>query len=342
MAYYINLFTPETWREIRENADWAVTGHTPRILSRASIVPGDVFLCWITGRSSIVGALEVTGDVFEVGADGPRIWRKELFPVRYPVKLVSRVALDDGVTLEDIRSRTEDPKFWTWAFRNSGNQVSDAEAQWILSELRDRPQLPASASEPGVSAPPPAADVDGAEEATSRRSRRDTGHSRAQLQLARLAERSGLDVWIARNDRSASVDGVRLGDLSLDALPRGLPADAERVIGLIDVLWLRRNNYVAAFEIEASTPIYSGLTRMGDLVALMPNFRIDLFIVAPESKRDRVFQEITRPLFQLGLDPPLETRCRFIALERLAEAFEHYGTAVDATRLLDELAEEAS
>jgi hypothetical protein len=49
---------------------------------------------------------------------------------------------------------------------------------------------------------------------------------------------------------------------------------------------------------------------MGDLIAALPNLRIPLFIVAPESKRERVFAELTRPLFRYGLDPPLEEVCR--------------------------------
>jgi len=37
---------------------------------------------------------------------------------------------------------------------------------------------------------------------------------------------------------------------------------------------------------------------MSDLLALQPNLNIDLFIVAPESRREKVRQEILRPTFQ--------------------------------------------
>ena len=74
----------------------------------------------------------------------------------------------------------------------------------------------------------------------------------------------------------------------MEALPEGLPAEVRRTIELIDVVWLNRNRYVAAFEIEATTPVYTGLQRMGDLIASLPNLSIPLFIVAPESKRERV------------------------------------------------------
>jgi len=106
---------------------------------------------------------------------------------------------------------------------------------------------------------------------------------------------------------------------------------------------LKRNRYVAAFEVEASTPVFTGLQRMGDLMAAIPNMRIPLFVVAPEGRRAKVFEQITRPLFRFGLDPPLEEICRYSSFEGLQEAFERYGgsTSIDAERLVDEISESA-
>lgn len=70
-------------------------------------------------------------------------------------------------------------------------------------------------------------------------------------------------------------------------------------IALIDVLWLRRYTIVRAFEVEHTTAVYSGLLRMADLVALQPNIDIDLHIVAPEPRREKVFAQLRRPAFQL-------------------------------------------
>lgn len=175
------------------------------------------------------------------------------------------------------------------------------------------------------------------------RGRRETGHPETQLRLAQTANRGELDVWIARNDRATTVNGTRLGDLSVEALPEGLPAEVRRTIELIDVVWLNRNRYIAAFEIEATTPIWTGLVRMGDLIASLPNLSIPLFIVAPESKRERVLSELTRPLFRYGLDPPLEEVCRFVSFEALQAAFEQYENArgLDPMRLIEEIAESA-
>ena len=85
----------------------------------------------------------------------------------------------------------------------------------------------------------------------------------------------------------------------LPALKSSLPLQFDdatnRTIELIDVLWLDRNAIVAAFEIESTTSIYSGLLRMADLVAMQPNLNIPLFLVPPEERREKVFAEVNRP-----------------------------------------------
>jgi len=51
-----------------------------------------------------------------------------------------------------------------------------------------------------------------------------------------------------------------------------------------------------AFEVEHTTAIYSGILRMADLLALQPNMDIRLHIVAPEARKQKVFDEIRRPV----------------------------------------------
>jgi len=78
-------------------------------------------------------------------------------------------------------------------------------------------------------------------------------------------------------------------------------------------------------------------------MAAIPNMRIPLYIAAPEVKREKVFTEITRPLFRFGLEPPLEESCRYIPFEVLDEAFSRYGDSksIDVERLVEEIAESA-
>ena len=74
-----------------------------------------------------------------------------------------------------------------------------------------------------------------------------------------------------------------LGELPkmVSELPTQFNEVTNKTIELIDVLWLKGNSIVAAFEVESTTAIYSGLLRMSDLLALQPNLEINLFLVAP-------------------------------------------------------------
>src|SRR5262249_6371906 len=77
-----------------------------------------------------------------------------------------------------------------------------------------------------------------------------------------------------------------------------------------------------AFEVEHTTAVYSGLLRMADLLALQPNMDIALHIVAPAERRDKVFAEVSRPVFALIERQPLKERCSFLAYEDLKEIME--------------------
>ncbi|WP_218016514.1 hypothetical protein [Curvibacter delicatus] len=70
-------------------------------------------------------------------------------------------------------------------------------------------------------------------------------------------------------------------------------------VGLIDVLWLGRtsNRIVAAFEVEKSTSIYSGILRMRDLVSGMDHDACHCYIAAPKSRGQEVMAHLARPSF---------------------------------------------
>jgi hypothetical protein len=153
--------------------------------------------------------------------------------------------------------------------------------------------------------------------------RSQSARDEIQWMLLRLGNDMGLHVWIARNDRNRQVDGNRFAELP--RLRRNLPLQFDdsatnRIIEHIDVLWLQGNAIVAAFEIESTISIYSGLLRMSDLVAMQPNLNIPLFIVAPDDPREKVIEEINRPTF-VRRDPPLYAVCRYIPFTTLRDRF---------------------
>jgi hypothetical protein len=114
-----------------------------------------------------------------------------------------------------------------------------------------------------------------------------------------------------------------------------------RTIEQIDVLWLRGRSIVRAFEVEHTTSVYSGILRMADLLALQPNMDIKLHIVAAEAKREKVFQEIRRPVFSLLEKGPLAENCTYLSYDSLRELAAQKHLAHLSDTVLDEYVEEA-
>jgi hypothetical protein len=182
-----------------------------------------------------------------------------------------------------------------------------------------------------------------AEGAQRQATKEPAAHTEIQWLLLKLGSDMGFNVWVARNDRSRSFDGHPFSELP--ALRSNLPLQFDdatnRTIELIDVLWLSKNAIVAAFEIESTTSIYSGLLRMADLIAMQPNLNIPLFLVAPEDRREKVFAEVNRPTFS-RLDPRLAQICRYISFEALRERLNQLKDVVRYLKpdFLEELSEE--
>lgn len=148
-----------------------------------------------------------------------------------------------------------------------------------------------------------------------RSKKEESAHLKAQHELIRLGRATGCSVWVASNDKNKKYKGNSLGELCLKALPNlGLSTEATKRISLIDVIWIRQNGPVCAFEVEETTSVYSGLLRMSDLISVVPAVNIKLFIVAPKDRENKVMAELSRPTFQkIGLSE----FCRFIATEDL-------------------------
>lgn len=148
----------------------------------------------------------------------------------------------------------------------------------------------------------------------------DCAHKEIQWMLSKLGCQMNFDVWVAKNDLNKDVNGKRFRNIPKLAkkLPMQFNPKTNDIIEFIDVLWLDNNRIVAAFEIEYTTSIYSGLLRMSDLITMVPNINISIYIVAPNRRRNKVISEINRPTFS-NLKPPLSTICRYISFSRLKE-----------------------
>jgi len=78
---------------------------------------------------------------------------------------------------------------------------------------------------------------------------------------------------------------------------------------------------------------------MADLCALLPNIEVSLHIVAPESRREKVFQEITRPVFSLLENAPLSERCTYLSYSSVEELMNLDYLSHTTDTILDEFVE---
>lgn len=139
---------------------------------------------------------------------------------------------------------------------------------------------------------------------------READHTHTEIQgwLRDLGRSLGYDVWVAANDANRPFGTGRLADGCIARLPDALESHpAAGAIRLIDVLWIDSSSaaVAAAFEVEHTTSIYSGIVRMLDLAlgvegAAARNF----FLVAPDEREADVRAQFARPAFSRvdGLD----------------------------------------
>lgn len=136
--------------------------------------------------------------------------------------------------------------------------------------------------------------------------------------LAKIGEQMGFDLWLPNPDRArvAKVWQPKDPRTLLTTLPLSYDKATQSTISLIDVIWIKNKRSIArAFEVEHTTSIYSGILRMADLVALQPDIKIKMHIVAPSDRQEKFSTEIRRPVFSYMTNGRLSDMCTFISYD---------------------------
>jgi predicted RNA-binding protein len=359
-TYWLDLFTGTTWQEFIDAGSHVSGFRESRWSTVQKIKPGDYLLCYLTGVSRFIGILEVTSKPYK---DDARIWEHNTFPCRMQVKPVVMLTPETAVPIQELRDNLsifqdlKSPHAWTGHLRGSPSRWKAADGEIVLAALSQaqanpvmRPVDPVKlARRPKAldtqigSVTVPEADESEAMEQQTGSTKEVTEHTEIQYQLLKLGSEMGFSVWVARNDRNRLYNGKRLSELFRlkENLPLQFDEATTKTIEYIDALWLKGNAIVAAFEVESTTSIYSGLLRMSDLIAMQPNLSIPLYLVAPDERRDKVFVEVNRPTFS-RLSPPLVDVCRFISFSTLKKRLNEVGAFLRYLKpeFLEELSEE--
>lgn len=130
-------------------------------------------------------------------------------------------------------------------------------------------------------------------------------HAQIQVALVMIGTQLGYRTWVARNDRGIVYDNKRLGEMN------GVVAELEgeklisphegavRAAALIDCIWFRNAKFMpAVIEIEHTTGVTSGLTRMKNLQDALPPFSTRWVVAAPDEAREKVTHEANKEMFR--------------------------------------------
>jgi hypothetical protein len=287
------------------------------------------YIAFIVDKT-LAGYAEMSGEYYR---SNEQVWDNGLFPWRIPIKFHQVLAKSDRIPiLGEIRDVLISAwgNSYGWGILNQ-SVLTNSAANKVLRAFSTRPnnlvqtqsniqQLLEDAKQqrenPKIKKDQRTRSSKVETEPTLEKftTEEDSIHSKAQNALIKLGK-TGCSVWVASNDRNRSFHGKTLGDECLKQLPNlGLSDEATRKISLIDIIWIKQNAPVCAFEVETTTSIYSGILRMSDLISVVPALNVKLYIVAPRERQESVRRELTRQTFRkIGLND----FCRFISIEEL-------------------------
>jgi type II restriction enzyme len=145
-------------------------------------------------------------------------------------------------------------------------------------------------------------------------------HAQIQIALVLIGVQLGFRSWIAQNDKGITYNNTRLGEMNgvinslNDEKMLSAYSDAIKAALLIDCIWFKNGKLMpAVMEVEHTTGITSGLTRMKNFQDNFPPFPTRYVVVAPDEDREKFVREAVKPQFR-----PLNARFfPFSAVEEL-------------------------
>ena len=138
----------------------------------------------------------------------------------------------------------------------------------------------------------------------------DLSHVQVQTLLGSIGARKGYGIWIPRIDR-AKLDWTLTSKFACsDVIPSGF-AEIQNTLTEVDVVWIEQDGrrLRALFEVEHSTPIYSGLLRFNDVHLTNPSAVTTYSIVSNDERRSLFVRQLNRPTFKISR---LAENCTFL------------------------------
>lgn len=126
---------------------------------------------------------------------------------------------------------------------------------------------------------------------------RVTQHNEIIAVLAEAGEALGHKIWIGKKEQTGFAEGIIGTKKNLKSY---VTADLSRAssivdidtVEMIDLLWMKSKNIIAAFEVESTTTMTSGLVRGSNLPADVPKY-----LVIPEEREAQLKRKMKSPMF---------------------------------------------
>lgn len=212
--------------------------------------------------------------------------------------------------------------------------LTEAQTKYVISEL------PAQAAVYDDLALPPALTLNGIDDGDLRR------HTQIQIALYVIGLCLGFKTYIAQNDQGITYQDkllVEQKDMMHSLSESKLLSNFSEAVyagRMIDVVWFKNDHLMpAVMEVEHTTGVTSGLSRMKNFFDKAPRIQARYVIVADDELRDKVIRECSKPQFA-ELHPMYFP---YSSVEELYAFCQHHDHLVGVTeRFIDNFMEDAA
>ncbi len=277
------------------------------------------FLRTLTERYGPIRKLEKSKSLYEIG--GARIY------IRYS-KLHAGAETFFGLRKEDLNRLAGHPSLICFLWDNQAEPLlipfseyedlfqsmspsSDGQYKALIYPHTDGTELYiARAGRFNVEGHIGLGDLDALVDSSRLRDVPELSHTQVQTFLGAIGSIKGHDIWIPQSDRSRLDWSLANRFECRDMLPYGMDT-VQNILQEVDVVWIHRGSgqLSALFEVEHSTPIYSGLLRFNDIHLVASSLRPRFYIVANDARHSLFVRQLHRPTFQTS---GLSELCTFL------------------------------
>jgi hypothetical protein len=123
----------------------------------------------------------------------------------------------------------------------------------------------------------------------------ESEHDLVIRRLVELGAKEGYASHIGRTEQKKYVDFRKLSLPMASNVQYGMDKRGFEIVTEIDVLWLKGDTIVSAFEVEKTTTIDSGINRFRNLFVVQPNTTIETYIVIPNKRKKEAEKKLSSP-----------------------------------------------